>query len=106
MLIPSPDQRACRPIRSFLAVISAKFNVNCYLYEWPGFHYATGYPTEDTITEAAEAAFRHIAERNGNHIILMSHSIGSGPSIRLAARYSSHHLLRGVWIRTLIHHIL
>jgi len=61
--------------------------VNCYLYEWPGFHFSTGTPSEEGVLDAGEAAWDYLtalpnsAQRG---IILMGHSLGSGPCVTLA----------------------
>jgi len=88
-------------VRRFLAMVAIEFNVNCYLWEWPGFHFSSGSPNPDTIVEAGEAAFKYVTGKNGNEVVLMGHSIGTGAVLQMATEgiVPASGLLRGVAIR-------
>ena len=90
-----------RAVRRFLAMLAIQFNVNCYIFEWPGFHFSTGSPTPDSIVEAGEAAFKYLCDKNSNGIILMGHSIGCGAVLQMATSgiAPASGLLRGVAMR-------
>ena len=74
---------------NFAAEISEILNVNVVLYEYVGYPFSPGKPTEKNTYEAAEAVLRFVKETlevPENQIVLMGHSLGSGPSVHMALR--------------------
>ena len=97
----------------FLRALSRKLKINCYLYEFVGFYRASGAtttlqrapasrrqpfrqlaavgePSESGANEAIEAALAKVASMGtNNHVLLMGHSLGCGPTVHLASQPST-----------------
>eukprot|EP00457_Paulinella_chromatophora_P004337 gb/GEZN01004349.1/.p1 GENE.gb/GEZN01004349.1/~~gb/GEZN01004349.1/.p1 ORF type:complete len:578 (+),score=36.52 gb/GEZN01004349.1/:91-1824(+) len=68
-----------------------QLEVNVFAWEYPGYGFATGYPTEVEINDAIETAYHSLIEHWGvapSQIILYGRSMGSGPTTYLAAKLS------------------
>jgi len=60
-------------------------------YDYPGYGQSTGEPDERGCEQAIETAWHHLTGAEGvapDDIIIMGRSVGSGPSVWLAARQS------------------
>ena len=59
-------------------------------WDYPGYGRTPGKPSERTVYEAAETAFRHLVETRGfapSNIVVCGYSIGSGPACYLAEKH-------------------
>ena len=64
-------------------------------YDYPGYGRSAGSPTEDSVYDSAEIAYRHLVDDLGfapSNLVVVGYSIGSGPSCRLA----KHHPVGGL----------
>mmetsp|Transcript_26218 Transcript_26218/g.58272 ORF Transcript_26218/g.58272 Transcript_26218/m.58272 type:complete len:508 (+) Transcript_26218:131-1654(+) len=69
--------------------LSRELDVNVMCYDYTGYGYSTGSPSEDMCYRNIEAAYRYLRNMLGipaNQIILYGRSLGSGPSCYLAAK--------------------
>merc|ERR1712187_433086 len=69
--------------------VSHILEVNIFAYEYTGYGMSTGEPHEMAIYADIEAAFKYLRDIIGipwTEVVLYGRSIGSGPSIHLAAR--------------------
>src|SRR5258708_10195047 len=59
--------------------------------DYRGFGFTPGRPSEAGMYEASEAAYRELLRRGvpPNRIILLGHSLGSGPAVLLATRHKA-----------------
>jgi uncharacterized protein len=73
-------------IRHCEALRIAGFNV--LEIDYRGFGATPGQPSEAAMNEDAEAAYQELLQRGvaADHIILLGHSLGSGPAVQLASR--------------------
>jgi len=58
-------------------------------YDFPGYGHSTGKPLEASCEAAIDAAWKHLTETRGldpRSIVLISRSVGSGPTVWLAER--------------------
>lgn len=57
--------------------------------DYRGFGRSPGQPSESAMYEDAEAAYQLLLQRGvaANRIIILGHSLGSGPAVRLASRH-------------------
>lgn len=69
--------------------MSRELNVNIMCYEYSGYSYATGSPSEEMCYRNIEAAYSYLRNILGipaSQIVLFGRSLGSGPSCYLAAK--------------------
>jgi pimeloyl-ACP methyl ester carboxylesterase len=73
-----------------LEALARQHNVAFFLYEYSGYSLATGGgPSESAFYQDIEAAFAHLTETLNvprGQIVLWGRSIGSGPTVHLAAK--------------------
>lgn len=65
-----------------------RMQVNAVAYDYSGFGQSTGVPTEEAIFADAEAVYRFVREHLGirpQNLIVMGCSLGTAPSVHLAA---------------------
>ncbi len=70
--------------------MSRTLRVNIIQYEYPGYSYSSGKPSEFALYAAADAALAFILEDLGvekNKVVLFGRSIGTGPTVDLACRH-------------------
>jgi uncharacterized protein len=74
-------------VRHNEALRASGFNVLAIDYR--GFGLTPGRPSEAAMNEDSEAAYRELLRRGvaPSHIILLGHSLGSGPAVLLATRH-------------------
>ncbi|KAI0986177.1 hypothetical protein GJ496_002078 [Pomphorhynchus laevis] len=75
---------------SFFSMLSACLNCNIFSYDYSGYGGSSGRPSEHNMYADADAAWnslRNLYEVPAEKIIIYGQSIGSVPSIDLAARY-------------------
>lgn len=74
-------------VRHCEALRGSGFNVLDIDYR--GFGLTPGRPSEEGMYEDAEAAYQSLLQRGvqPDHIILLGHSLGSGPAVQLATRH-------------------
>jgi fermentation-respiration switch protein FrsA (DUF1100 family) len=68
----------------------AKAGLSILGYDYPGYGLSAGKPTEQSVYESAETAYRFLTERCGiapSDIIVLGRSIGSGPACYLAEKF-------------------
>jgi pimeloyl-ACP methyl ester carboxylesterase len=72
----------------FSSWIHRNAKLNVFEYEYPGYGHSTGVPTESGVMLNAEAALRHLVHKlevSPERIIIMGTSLGTCPSLHLAA---------------------
>jgi fermentation-respiration switch protein FrsA (DUF1100 family) len=60
-----------------------------FAYDYPGYGTSKGSPSETSVIQAIDAAYRYLTQEIGidpNQIIALGRSLGSGPSVNLASR--------------------
>ncbi len=74
-------------VRHCEALRESGFNV--LEVDYRGFGRSPGQPSESAMYEDAEAAYQLLLQRGvaANRIIILGHSLGSGPAVRLASRH-------------------
>jgi len=67
------------------------FGFNVLDVDYHGFGLTPGRPSEAGMYEDAEAAYQSLLQRGvpENHVILLGHSLGSGPAVLLATRHKA-----------------
>lgn len=76
-------------IRTRLEYIRANSGCAVLAVDYPGYGLSEGKPSEDGTLRAADAAYGHLAGVRGftpENIVIWGSSLGSGPSVDLAAR--------------------
>lgn len=76
-------------IIQYFREVSHILEVNIFAYEYTGYGMSTGEPYEQAIYADIEAAFKYLRDIIGipwHEVVLYGRSIGSGPSIHLAAK--------------------
>ena len=74
---------------SRMELISAKYQANVLIWDYPGYGISTGKPTEKTVNKSI-LALKELINSKGftdDQIILWGHSVGGGPSVFLAEQY-------------------
>ena len=67
-----------------------RLGFNVLSYDYPGYGYSEGKPTETGVYRAADAAYRYLTDTlrvKPSDLILYGYSIGTGPSCYLTERY-------------------
>jgi fermentation-respiration switch protein FrsA (DUF1100 family) len=75
-------------ILQYFRELSQDLKVNVFCYEYVGYGLSTGTPSEEGVLACAEAAFKYVRDILGipwNKVVLYGRSLGSGPSVHLAA---------------------
>lgn len=75
---------------SLYFLFSRLFSVNIFSYDYEGYGASSGKPSESALYEDIDAAYKGLVEKMSipaEKIILYGQSIGSAPTIHLAARY-------------------
>ena len=74
----------------FIASLTSRLKVSVFAYDYPGYGSSEGQPSEALLYKSIEAAWVCLRQRFGvpaKHIILYGTSIGSAPSVHLAAKF-------------------
>jgi hypothetical protein len=68
-----------------------RFGFNVMDIDYHGFGLTPGQPSETQMYEDAEAAYQALMQRGvaQDHLILLGHSLGSGPAVLLATRHKA-----------------
>ncbi|XP_062105576.1 uncharacterized protein LOC133817174 [Humulus lupulus] len=75
----------------YLVSLSSQLRVNIMGYDYSGYGQSTGTPSEENSYADIEAALGYVEKSCGirrEDIILYGHSLGSGPTVELAFRFS------------------
>jgi pimeloyl-ACP methyl ester carboxylesterase len=78
-------------VEYFEKVFCRRLHVNAFLYDYSGYGWSTGEPSEECLYADVEAAFDYLTRRKGipgKNIILYGRSLGTGPTVYLAAKYN------------------
>lgn len=68
--------------------VFAERGLRLVLAEYPGYGAREGDPTEQTLVDDASALYMHVAQRyQGQPILLVGESLGSGVAVQVAARH-------------------
>lgn len=70
--------------------LGSRINCNIFSYDYSGYGVSAGKPSEKNLYSDIEAAWHALRSRYGispEHIIVYGQSIGTVPSVDLAARY-------------------
>jgi len=70
----------------YASAMSRLLGINLVMYDYPGYGYSSGQPTESSCKEAVLAVFDYLRSIGETFIITMGKSLGSGPTIWLASR--------------------
>lgn len=71
-------------------------NLQVFIYDYAGYGASTGKPTYQNILTTAEAAYQYVTKTLGipdQNILLYGHSLGTTPSLVLAAQHPVHGLI-------------
>jgi len=74
----------------FYETLAFGANISVLVYDYPGYGLTAGKPSERSIYETAEAAYRFLVEEKKfapENIIVMGRSLGGGPSCFLAKKH-------------------
>lgn len=72
-----------------MKALARELNVNVMCYDYTGYGYSTGSPSEEMCYRSIEAAYNYLRRMLGipaSQIVLYGRSLGSGPSCYLAAK--------------------
>jgi len=83
---------------NYLDLMSQLCASDVLAYDYCGYGFSEGTPTEETCYESIEAAYEYLLQHfPPNRIILFGRSIGTGPTVELAVRHPE---LRGVVLQS------
>ena len=70
--------------------LNNELNVGCVFYDYPGYGFSTGYPTEESCIDTLELVVNHLVTKiqiPKNDIILIGQSIGTGVIVSYAHKH-------------------
>lgn len=81
----------CGELHGFIAHLALDLGIAVCAYDYSGYGASSGAPSERMICTDSEAVYAHLTDDLGvdaaNELVVYGQSVGSGPSVRLAARH-------------------